>query len=84
MPIVGISLGGYVAYTWLLRVAPTSLVSTYAYVNPLVAIFVGNLLANEPVNLRIVIATAIIVGSVVVITLTQPAVRKTETVISDQ
>jgi len=72
------SLIGFGAYTWLLRVAPTSLVSTYAYVNPLVAIFVGNLLAAEPVNLRIVIVTAIIVGSVVVITLSQPAIAKKE------
>jgi drug/metabolite transporter (DMT)-like permease len=78
------SLIGFGAYTWLLRVAPTSLVSTYAYVNPLVAIFVGNLFAAEPVNLRIVIATAIIVGSVVVITLTQPAVAITDTVSSNQ
>jgi drug/metabolite transporter (DMT)-like permease len=67
---------GFAAYTWLLRVAPTTLVSTYAYVNPLVAIFVGNLLAGEPVTLRILIAAAIIVGSVAVITLTQPASAK--------
>jgi drug/metabolite transporter (DMT)-like permease len=64
---------GFAAYTWLLRVAPTTLVSTYAYVNPLVAIFLGNLLAAEPVTPRILIAAAIIVGSVAVITLTQPA-----------
>ena len=35
------SLIGYTAYTWLLQVAPTSLVSTYAYVNPLVALVIG-------------------------------------------
>jgi drug/metabolite transporter (DMT)-like permease len=64
---------GFAAYVWLLRVAPTTLVSTYAYVNPLVAIAVGSWLAAEPITPRVVIAAAIIVGSVAVITLTQPA-----------
>jgi drug/metabolite transporter (DMT)-like permease len=67
------SLVGFAAYVWLLRVAPTTLVSTYAYVNPLVAIFVGNWLASEPITLRVLIAAAIIVGSVAAITFTQPA-----------
>jgi drug/metabolite transporter (DMT)-like permease len=66
------ALVGFAAYTWLLRVAPTPLVSTYAYVNPLVAIFLGSLLANEPVTLRILVSTAIILGSVALITANQP------------
>jgi drug/metabolite transporter (DMT)-like permease len=41
--------------------------STYAYVNPVVAVFLGNLLADEPLNGRILMAAAIIIGSVVVI-----------------
>jgi drug/metabolite transporter (DMT)-like permease len=64
---------GFVAYIWLLRAAPTSLVSTYAYVNPLVAIFVGSWLADETITPRILLAAAIIIGSVALITLTQPA-----------
>jgi drug/metabolite transporter (DMT)-like permease len=64
---------GFAAYTWLLRVAPTTLVSTYAYVNPLVAIVIGNWLAAEPITPRILLAAAIIVGSVALITLTVPA-----------
>jgi drug/metabolite transporter (DMT)-like permease len=67
---------GFAAYTWLLRVAPTSLVSTYAYVNPLVAIFMGNWLAQEPLTPRVLLAAGIIVGSVALITLTQPAGKK--------
>jgi drug/metabolite transporter (DMT)-like permease len=63
------SLMGYVAYTWLLRNAPTPLVSTYAYVNPLIAIFVGNLIAQEPLNSRILFASAIIIGAVALINL---------------
>lgn len=69
---------GFAAYTWLLRVAPTTLVSTYAYVNPLVAIFIGNWLAAEPLTPRILIAAAIIVGSVALITFTQPVSSKTK------
>jgi drug/metabolite transporter (DMT)-like permease len=74
------SLVGFAAYTWLLRVAPTTLVSTYAYVNPVVAIFMGNWLAGEPLDARILMATAIIVGSVALITLKQPARAKSRTV----
>ena len=65
------SLVGFAAYTWLLRVAPTPLVSTYAYVNPLVAIFMGNLLANEPLTPRILIAAGVIISSVVLINISK-------------
>ena len=61
------SLVGFVSYAWLLRNAPLSLVSTYAYVNPVVAIFVGAWLGNELINGRIILAALIIIGSVVVI-----------------
>jgi drug/metabolite transporter (DMT)-like permease len=66
------SLVGFAAYTWLLRVAPTPLVSTYAYVNPLVAIIMGNLFAQEPLTPRVLIATVVILGGVALITATQP------------
>ena len=46
------SLVGYLAYMWLLSVRPASLVGTYAYVNPVVAVFLGWLIASEPVNTR--------------------------------
>jgi drug/metabolite transporter (DMT)-like permease len=70
------SLVGFAAYTWLLRAAPTPLVSTYAYVNPLVAIFIGNLLANEPLTPRILLAAAVIISSVVVINTSRAAAPK--------
>ena len=59
---------GFGAYTWLLRVAPTSFVSTYAYVNPIVAVLLGNWLAAEPLTPRTLVAAAIIVGSVALTT----------------
>jgi drug/metabolite transporter (DMT)-like permease len=61
------SLIGFVAYTWLLRNAPITLVSTYAYVNPLIAILIGNRLAQEVLNLRILSAAVIIIFSVFLI-----------------
>ena len=61
------SLVGFVSYGWLLHNAPVSLTSTYAYVNPVVAVFLGWLLANEELNARIGLASAIIIGSVIFI-----------------
>jgi drug/metabolite transporter (DMT)-like permease len=68
------SLVGFVAYTWLLRTAPISLVSTYAYVNPLVAIIIGYLIANETLGPRTDIAAGIILGSIVLTTM-RPRVK---------
>jgi drug/metabolite transporter (DMT)-like permease len=61
------SLIGFVSYGWLLQNAPISLVSTYAYVNPLVAVLLGAWLANETINARILISGLVIIGSVVLI-----------------
>ncbi len=73
------SLVGFVSYGWLLHNAPVSLMSTYAYVNPVVAVFLGNLLADEPLNGRILMAAAIIIGSVVFINSARKAPAKKET-----
>ncbi|HUH96868.1 MAG TPA: EamA family transporter [Anaerolineales bacterium] len=61
------SLVGFVSYGWLLQNAPISLVSTYAYVNPVIAVLLGSWLASEPLTPRILLAAAIIIGSVVFI-----------------
>jgi drug/metabolite transporter (DMT)-like permease len=61
------SLIGFVAYGWLLQNAPISLVATYAYVNPIVAVLLGYWFGNEALEPRIWLATAIIVGSVMFI-----------------
>jgi drug/metabolite transporter (DMT)-like permease len=61
------SLVGFVSYSWLLRNAPISLVSTYAYVNPVVAIFLGAWLASERLTLPIILSALIIIGSVVIV-----------------
>lgn len=61
------SLIGFGAYTWLLRNAPTPLVATYAYINPLIAILLGYFLAEESLNIRILTAALIIISSVALI-----------------
>jgi drug/metabolite transporter (DMT)-like permease len=62
--VVG-SLVGFVCYTWLLRVAPTRIVMTYAYVNPLVAVMLGSLVAHETLTPNVLIATPLILAAVV-------------------
>lgn len=69
------SLIGFVSYGWLLQNAPISLVATYAYVNPIVAVLLGNWFAAEPLEPRIGVAAAIIVGSVVFINRSRPVVK---------
>jgi len=61
------SLIGFTAYCWLLRVSTPARVSTYAFVNPMVAVFFGCVLGNEPFSPRLLIASAIIIAAVVVI-----------------
>jgi drug/metabolite transporter (DMT)-like permease len=69
------SLVAYSAYTWLLRVAPISMVSTYAYVNPLVAVLLGAAFANEPLTLRVLGAAVFILGAVALINTARPQVK---------
>ena len=59
---------GYGAYIWLLTVVEPARVGTYAYVNPVVAMLLGWAFAGEPLTGRSLIAAAVILGSVVVIT----------------
>jgi drug/metabolite transporter (DMT)-like permease len=59
---------GYTAYIYLLKHAPTSKVATYAYVNPVIAVFLGWLVLQESVNRYIVGGTVVIVAAVVLVT----------------
>ncbi|MCK6584202.1 MAG: EamA family transporter [Anaerolineales bacterium] len=61
------SIIGFGSYIWLLQNAPISLVATYAYVNPIVAVILGYLFGNEALEPRIWLATAIIIGAVIFI-----------------
>jgi len=55
------------AYVWVLSNAPISLVATYAYVNPVVAVFLGWLIVSEPLTWPILIGGAVVVGAVAIV-----------------
>ena len=61
------SLLAYTAYAWLLQNAPVSKVSTYAYVNPVIAVFLGWLFVSEPVTPLTLLGAGIIVASVALV-----------------
>lgn len=74
------SLVGYLAYMWLLSVRPASLVGTYAYVNPVVAVFLGWVIAGEGVSLQQAIGLGVIILGLVVVNLSKdraPLVKET-------
>jgi drug/metabolite transporter (DMT)-like permease len=64
--VVG-SFVGFTSYVWLLQVAPTSLVSTYAYVNPVVAVVLAWVILGEGVTVQMVVAGAAVLVSVALI-----------------
>ena len=61
------TLIAFTAYTWLLSHISATVVSTHTYVNPIVAVLLGWFLAGEALNARVVIATVVILGSVVLV-----------------
>ena len=69
---------GYTAYIWLLQHVPTSKVSTYAYVNPVVAVFLGWLILHERIDRYIAMGSAIIIASVVLVTSAKVSHRKAQ------
>jgi drug/metabolite transporter (DMT)-like permease len=61
------SLVGYTTFSWLITVAPLPRISTYAYVNPVVAVILGSILLGEPLTPRTIVAAAVITFAVVLI-----------------
>lgn len=64
------SIIAFTAYVWLIHHESPTKVSTYAYVNPVVAVLLGYFLAHEPLGLRTILGSALILLSVIVITTT--------------
>jgi drug/metabolite transporter (DMT)-like permease len=71
------SLVGFSAYIWLLQHATTAKVATYAYVNPVVAVFLGWLILHERVDAYVLAGTAIVASSVALTTTAKVKVRRT-------
>ncbi|MBV9180864.1 MAG: EamA family transporter, partial [Acidobacteria bacterium] len=72
------SLVGFTAYIWLLEHVPTAKVATYAYVNPVVAVFLGWLLSGEHIDRYMILGMVVIIAAVVLVTtskLRSPQVR---------
>lgn len=65
------SIVAFTAYSWLLKNASPAIVSTYAYVNPVVAVLLGWALASEALSLQMLVGAAVIIGSVALITSNQ-------------
>ena len=72
------SLVGFSTFVWLIKHSTPARVATYAYVNPIVAVFLGWLLLAEPIGPRTLVATAIIITAVAIITVqkTKPAAAR--------
>ena len=73
--MVASSLLVYPIYVWLLGVARTSLVATYGYVNPAVAVLLGWAVLDEAITGRTLLAAALVVGSVLLVVSAAPAVE---------
>ena len=67
------SLIGYTVYTWLLENAPITLVSTYAYVNPIVAVALGIVIFNETLTTNILVGGFIVIASVAIVVAVESA-----------
>lgn len=73
------SVMGFTAYLYILKNSTAARVGTYAFVNPVVALFLGWLMAGETITLRTVLAAAVILGAVIlVITAAHPDAGHTE------
>ncbi len=72
------SLIGFTAYVFVLRHMTATLAGTYAYVNTVVAVFLGWLLLDEPVTPRTMVAMAVVIGSVVWVKAAAPGSRAKE------
>src|SRR5258707_13182771 len=72
------SIAAFSAYVWLLQVRPATQVSTYAYVNPVIAVTLGVMFAHEHISLMQITGLIIILGSVLLINLSKYRKEKTE------
>ncbi len=71
------SLVGYMSFVWLMSVRPPALVGTYAYVNPVVAVFLGWLIVHEPITWHQVLALLIILAGVIIVNFSKEKIAKT-------
>jgi drug/metabolite transporter (DMT)-like permease len=73
--VVG-SVAGYSAYVWLLARAPLSLATTYAYVNPAVAVVLGALFLSEPLTANVLVGGGVIIAAVAFVITAESRTRR--------
>ncbi|MBZ5558513.1 MAG: EamA family transporter [Acidobacteriia bacterium] len=61
------AIGGFTAYAYALKHLPVATVSLYAYVNPIIAVVLGTIVLSEPLNARMVIAAAVVLGGMAMV-----------------
>lgn len=64
--IISGSVIGFAAYHWLLNNVPTSLVSTYTFINPIVAVLLGTVILGEPFSISMLLGACLVIASVIV------------------
>jgi drug/metabolite transporter (DMT)-like permease len=69
--VLACSIVAFLAFAWLLTHVPLSLTATHAYVNPVVAVFLGWLVLGEPIGLPVLVGGGVVVGAVVLIVLAE-------------
>jgi drug/metabolite transporter (DMT)-like permease len=72
------SIVAYGSYTYAIQKLPLSIVSTYSYINPVIAVLLGWLVLSEPLGWRVICATAIILGGVALVKTAPKHLHKTE------
>jgi len=77
------SIIGYSAYIWVLQKTEPAIASTYAFVNPVIAVFLGWAIANEQLTIRDIMAVIIILASVILITVNSQPKKATSSVIGE-
>jgi drug/metabolite transporter (DMT)-like permease len=64
--IIAGSVIGFAAYHWLLNNVSTSLVSTYTFINPIVAVLLGTMILGEPISIPMLLGACLVIASVIV------------------
>jgi drug/metabolite transporter (DMT)-like permease len=72
------SVVAFTSYVWLVAHAPISFVATYAYVNPVVAVFLGWLILSEPVTPAILVGGGVVVAAVALVIAAERPRRRSE------
>lgn len=78
------SIIAFIAYTWLLTQMPSAVVGTYAYINPVVAVWLGWLLAEEVITLFQFLGMVVILGSAILVNITKSQVQQSKIVVEEK